>query len=117
MVELYKQRGLDGDEAETVVNILAKNKDFFIDVMMAEELGLIVDGDESPVKDGCYSLMSFDLARHRNVPRIHCIRRRSPPALHLLRVHNSVHVDDILHLHRAHVYNSFRPWNSQGVGC
>jgi DNA damage-binding protein 1 len=40
MIELYVQRGMDEADAEIVINKMAKYRDFFIDVMMVEELGL-----------------------------------------------------------------------------
>lgn len=38
MIELYHRRGLSKADAETVVNILSSNVQFFVDVMMKEEL-------------------------------------------------------------------------------
>jgi len=40
MVELYVERGLPVDDAQTIVKTMAKHKDFFIDVMMRDELGM-----------------------------------------------------------------------------
>ena len=42
MVEIFEHRGLSHDDAVTVINIMSKYKDFFIDIMMVEELGLRV---------------------------------------------------------------------------
>lgn len=40
MVELYESRGLPRQSAEVVVNLMAKYKELFLDIMVAEELGL-----------------------------------------------------------------------------
>mmetsp|Transcript_8186 Transcript_8186/g.16318 ORF Transcript_8186/g.16318 Transcript_8186/m.16318 type:complete len:287 (+) Transcript_8186:195-1055(+) len=60
MVELYEQRGLPHDKAELVVKTMAKYKEFFIDIMMCEELQLKVPGDdENPYMDGLITFLSF----------------------------------------------------------
>lgn len=41
MVELYRSRGLQKDDAEFVIQTMAKYEKFFVDVMMVEELGLL----------------------------------------------------------------------------
>ena len=49
MVELYMKRGMSKEDAETVVEVMSKYKNFFLDVMMLEELGLMPpDEDDSP---------------------------------------------------------------------
>merc|ERR1711998_552745 len=40
MVELYESKGISHEDAETVVNILSKDKNTFVDIMMVEELGI-----------------------------------------------------------------------------
>jgi hypothetical protein len=41
------------EDAATVIDILAKNKQHFVDIMMVEELGLLpVDPDDNPLKEG-----------------------------------------------------------------
>ena len=44
MVDLYVSKGLPKYDAEGIIDIMAKHKDFFINVMMAEELELICSG-------------------------------------------------------------------------
>lgn len=58
MVELYVAKGLSEEDAQTVVEIFARNKEAWIEVMMTEELG-IVGTDESPVKNGVVTFFSF----------------------------------------------------------
>jgi len=41
MVQLYKSKGLPKDDAENLVKILSKDHNFFVDVMMKEELELL----------------------------------------------------------------------------
>ncbi|KAL6066732.1 Protein ccc1 [Balamuthia mandrillaris] len=59
MVELYVSKGMSKDDAETVVGIMAKHKDLFVDVMMVEELGIMYDPDEKPWKHGLITFTSF----------------------------------------------------------
>ena len=47
-------------DAEIVIRLMAKYEDFFVDVMMVEELGLQVpDEDENPWFDGFITFCSF----------------------------------------------------------
>eukprot|EP00657_Telonema_sp_P-1_P012722 TRINITY_DN9468_c0_g1_i1.p1 TRINITY_DN9468_c0_g1~~TRINITY_DN9468_c0_g1_i1.p1 ORF type:complete len:357 (+),score=101.54 TRINITY_DN9468_c0_g1_i1:107-1177(+) len=60
MVELYTQRGLEPDKARLVVENMASNKDFLIDQMVTDELGLeLPDEDDNPWKDGLVTFTSF----------------------------------------------------------
>jgi len=60
MVELYVKKGLDENTAREIMNILSKNKKVFVDIMMAEELGISPDiVDESPWKHGLVNFVSF----------------------------------------------------------
>jgi VIT1/CCC1 family predicted Fe2+/Mn2+ transporter len=60
MVEIYVSKGMNEEDARTVVDIFARNKETWIDVMMIEELG-IVESDESPVRNGIVTFFSFAL--------------------------------------------------------
>lgn len=42
MIDIYVERGMSLEDATSVIGTMAKYKDFFVDVMMAEELGLQV---------------------------------------------------------------------------
>jgi len=60
MVEIYKEKGLSGEDATELVNVLAKNKDNFIETMMVEELGMMPpDPSESAVKGGLVTFGAF----------------------------------------------------------
>jgi len=60
MVELYTSKGLKEETAVKLVEILSKDKNRFIDIMMIEELGIMPD-DESqiPWKHGVVNFSSF----------------------------------------------------------
>lgn len=60
MVELYMDKGITEDDANTMVDILSKYKDAFVDVMMVEELG-ILEESESPVKNALVTFFSFGI--------------------------------------------------------
>lgn len=55
---ILKSKGIEHDEAVTIVNTLAKNKEVLVDVMMIEELGLM-SVDENPIKDAIVTFFSF----------------------------------------------------------
>ena len=58
MIELYMGKGLDEPSARRVVEILSKNREAFVDIMMAEELGIsIADASEVPWKHGLVLLL------------------------------------------------------------
>jgi len=62
MVDLYMEKGLSEEDANTVVNVISKDKKVFVDIMMVEELGLLpIDDDDkwAPVKQGAVMFTSF----------------------------------------------------------
>mmetsp|Transcript_107193 Transcript_107193/g.284203 ORF Transcript_107193/g.284203 Transcript_107193/m.284203 type:complete len:273 (-) Transcript_107193:562-1380(-) len=60
MVEVYKEKGISEEDACRVIPIMAKYKDFFVDHMMVEELGLLPpDMGESPAKQGLVMFTAF----------------------------------------------------------
>lgn len=61
MVILFHQRGMGKEDAELVVRKMAEYEDFFIDLMVTEELGLsLPDEDEaSLLKDAFAMFVSF----------------------------------------------------------
>jgi VIT1/CCC1 family predicted Fe2+/Mn2+ transporter len=58
LVELYVEKGIAEADAQTIVDIIARHKHAWIDIMMVEELG-IVESDESPVQHAIATFMSF----------------------------------------------------------
>jgi len=70
MVELYtdgeygggreKGKGLKPEEAQQVIDIMARNKEFFVDIMMVEELGIMPPEDTmAAAKGGFVTFCSF----------------------------------------------------------
>jgi len=60
MVELYVQKGVKRQNAERIMRILSKNKKAFVDIMMAEELGISLDTpNQRPYKHGLVNAGSF----------------------------------------------------------
>lgn len=58
MVKIYVELGENQKDSEEIVEILATNKDGFLDVMMIEELGLSSD-DENPITNSVVTFFSF----------------------------------------------------------
>ncbi len=58
MKEIYLKKGLKEQEANTLVNILEKNPEYWVDVMMVEELG-ILHSDEDPLKNAIVTFFAF----------------------------------------------------------
>lgn len=62
MIDIYSARGMTREDSKTVVNIMSKYKNFFVDVMMAEELQLTVPEDDyvwENFKEGVIMFLSF----------------------------------------------------------
>lgn len=60
MMELYIKKGLDEQDARTIVDIISKNEKVWLDIMMVEELGLLYDL-ESPFKNALVTFIAFAL--------------------------------------------------------
>ena len=64
MVELFVARGMSREDAEVVIQRMAKYKEFFVDLMMTEELSLPVPSDNDhwdSLRDGTTMFASFAL--------------------------------------------------------
>jgi hypothetical protein len=60
MIELYQSKGLDREDAATIVEILSKDRNIFVDFMMIEELGIMPDdAGASPIKNGDFVVFIF----------------------------------------------------------
>jgi VIT1/CCC1 family predicted Fe2+/Mn2+ transporter len=62
MIDIYVERGMSLEDATLVVQTMSKYKDFFVDVMMTEELGLQVpeeDHKTESMKEGVVMFCSF----------------------------------------------------------
>jgi vacuolar iron transporter family protein len=58
LIELYVNKGMGEEDAKTIVDIISKNKETWVDIMMVEELGIIQE-EESPLKNALVTLASF----------------------------------------------------------
>lgn len=58
LVEFYVSKGIEEQEANTIVDIISKHKKAWVDIMMVEELG-IIESDESPLKNALVTFISF----------------------------------------------------------
>lgn len=60
MIELYESKGMSREDATTCITLMAEHRDFFVDLMLVEELGLQVpDEDANPWFDGFVTFCSF----------------------------------------------------------
>eukprot|EP00388_Colpodella_angusta_P005163 GDKJ01016153.1.p1 GENE.GDKJ01016153.1~~GDKJ01016153.1.p1 ORF type:complete len:240 (-),score=8.60 GDKJ01016153.1:65-724(-) len=61
MIDLYIKRGLSEEDSTRIVQIMSKNPLTFVDFMMVDELGLIVDVSDKwrPAKQGLVMFVSF----------------------------------------------------------
>ncbi len=63
MIDLFEKRGMSREDAEVVIMRMAKYKEFFLNLMMTEELSLPVptDSDDADsLRDGFIMFASFD---------------------------------------------------------
>jgi len=58
LIEIYTEKGIPKEEAQTMVDILSKHEKAWVDIMMVEELG-IIESDESPLKNALVTFASF----------------------------------------------------------
>lgn len=62
MIEIYKLHNFSEEDARTIVETMAKNKEFFVDHMLVTELGLMpVDDNDDAWKKGVVTFTSFVL--------------------------------------------------------
>lgn len=62
MIDIYKERGMTQEDAELVIKTMAKYKDFFVDIMMTQELELQVppeDHVQESFREGLVMFLSF----------------------------------------------------------
>ncbi|MBN1834929.1 MAG: VIT1/CCC1 transporter family protein [Spirochaetales bacterium] len=78
MVELYMDKGIERQDAETVTGILSKHPEAWVSIMMVEELG-IVESEESPLHNALVTFVSFGVLGF--VPLLAYVFLRFAPAL------------------------------------
>jgi VIT1/CCC1 family predicted Fe2+/Mn2+ transporter len=62
IVEIYRKKGFKGKDLERAVAVITSNKKIWVDTMMTEELKLIADSVNSPVKNGLATFLAFSIA-------------------------------------------------------
>lgn len=60
LVEIYTQKGYEEADARQMVDIIAKNKEAWVDIMMKEELEILED-ESSPLRNAGVTFLSFCL--------------------------------------------------------
>lgn len=60
MIDIYQEKGFSPDDAENIIRCMAKNRQFFVEHMMVQELKINPPtGDEQPIKSGVTTAISF----------------------------------------------------------
>lgn len=61
MIELYQEKGISEEDAIEFVSIISKDPKVFVDFMMVDELGILIDTEDEygPMKQGCVMFLSF----------------------------------------------------------
>lgn len=60
MIEIYQKKGLTLQDATTIIDVMSKYKDVFVDAMLVDELGIQPpDLSEKPWKNGLVTFVSF----------------------------------------------------------
>ena len=59
IIDIYREKGFSIDDSARIADLLATNKQAFVNVMMLEELGLVVIDDILALKCGVATLISF----------------------------------------------------------
>lgn len=60
--EIYKKKGFLGRDLENAVAIITSNKDVWLDTMMKDELGIILNEKDNPLKHGIATFIAFVVA-------------------------------------------------------
>lgn len=63
MIELYQEKGINEEDAKEFVSIISKDPKIFVDFMMVDELGILIDVSDKhgPLKQGFVMFCSFFL--------------------------------------------------------
>lgn len=57
--DIYKKKGFKGQDLEKAVSIIISNRSVWLDTMMKDELGIILDEKDSPLKHGVATVIAF----------------------------------------------------------
>ncbi len=114
MIDLYRSKGIPQEDAEAMVEILARHPEAWVDVMMVEELGLTQD-EESPLKNAVATFCSF--AAFGLVPLLAFIIAPAFPALqqYLFFSASLITAGTLFLLGTLKAYVTGRKWFTSGV--
>jgi len=60
MIDIYTDKGFSSEDANLILKTMIKNRSFFLDHMMVQELGILpVQDGSSPAKNGVVTTLSF----------------------------------------------------------
>jgi len=62
MREIYRRKGLKEEDINKIIDVLKNNKDFWVETMMKDELGILPEDTQSPLKSSFVTFSSFALA-------------------------------------------------------
>jgi len=62
MREIYKRKGLKEGDIDKIMEVLKNNKDFWVETMMKDELGILPEDNQSPFKSAFVTFSSFAIA-------------------------------------------------------
>ena len=60
LIEIYREKGIDLEDANKIVDTISKYPSAWVDIMMVEELS-IVSEEESPLKNSAVTFISFSI--------------------------------------------------------
>ena len=60
--DIYKKKGFKGKSLTQMVDLVTSNKKLWVDTMMIDELGILPNDDQSPIKNGLATFLSFSIA-------------------------------------------------------
>ncbi|MBI2430754.1 MAG: VIT1/CCC1 transporter family protein [Candidatus Levybacteria bacterium] len=60
--DIYKKKGFMGQDLEKAVSIITGNREVWLDTMMKDELGILLDEKDSPFKHGIATFVAFVIA-------------------------------------------------------
>lgn len=60
--DIYKKKGFKGKSLTQMVDLVTSNKKLWVDTMMIDELGILPNDDQSPIKNGLATFLSFGIA-------------------------------------------------------
>ena len=60
--EIFEKKGFKGKDLERAVKVITSNRQVWVDTMMKDELGILEDEGENPIKHGFFTFAAFSIA-------------------------------------------------------